>query len=357
MNTKQAGIYSITSKVNGKRYVGSAARICDRWKWHLRDLRANKHHSPYLQNHYNKYGENDLVFTVLEVVERGELTLQDFKQLLLDREQVYLDNWNECQFNCLPTAGSNLGYKFKGGKYYKFENNLYRTSYTVQGKQLNFSYHYTEEEAIKEVEYLKTLTDEELLEYKEECLAKPPRDGRADKHYDLQKASNMFRVRFNSIHFNLHHTEEEAIKEVEYLKTLTNDELLKYKEECLAKPKRRKKTAKYYTYFKRDQCYRTFYIVSGKCLRFNSHSLEEEAIKEVEYLKTLSNEELIKFEQDCRTKPKTRKQGKNYNIDKYTGRFRVEMYVNGKNKYFGSYLTEQEAIDRVKQVRKELGIE
>jgi hypothetical protein len=35
MNSKQAGIYSITSKVNGKRYVGSAVRICSRLSKHL----------------------------------------------------------------------------------------------------------------------------------------------------------------------------------------------------------------------------------------------------------------------------------------------------------------------------------
>ena len=356
MNTKQAGIYSITSKINGKRYVGSASRFCIRWGIHISNLRKNKHHSQHLQNHFNKYGEDDLVFSILEVVERGELSLNDFKQLLLDKEQTYLNNWNECHFNCLKTAGSNLGYKKEGSKYYKFENNLYRTSYNVQGKQLKFNYHYTEAEATKEVEYLKTLTDNELLKYKQECLAKPQRESRGAVHYDLNKASNMFRVRFNGIHFSLHYTEEEAIKEVEYLKTLTDDELLKYKEECLARPYKPRKDAKYYTYNRKDQLYKTFYNVSGKLLKFNSHCLEEEAIKEVEYLKTLTNEELIKFEQECRANPKTRKQGKNYNVDKYTGRFRVEIYTNGKNKYYGSYLTEQEAIDRVIEVRKELGI-
>jgi group I intron endonuclease len=356
MNSKQAGIYLIISKVNGKRYVGSASRFCIRWGIHLNELRCNKHHSPHLQNHYNKYGEDDLVFSILEVVERGELSSQDFKQLLLDREQTYLNNWKECHFNTHKVAGSSLGYKKEGSKYYKFENNLYRTYYNVQGKQLNFRYHYTEEEAIKEVEYLKTLTDNELLKYKQECLVKPQRESRGAVHYDLHKASNMFRVRFNNIYFNLHHTEEEAIKEVEYLKTLTNDELLKYKEECLSRPCKPRKDAKYYTYNKKDQLYRTFYTVSGKFLNFNPHHTEEEAIKEVEYLKTLTNEELIKFEQECRAKPKTRKQGKNYNVDKCSGKFRVEIYTNGRNKYYGSYLTEQEAIDRVIEVRKELGI-
>jgi hypothetical protein len=34
----------------------------------------------------------------------------------------------------------------------------------------------------------------------------------------------------------------------------------------------------------------------------------------------------------------------------------VKFMINNKNKHFGSFLTEQEAIDRVIEVKKELGI-
>jgi group I intron endonuclease len=220
MNTKQAGIYLITSKINGKRYIGSSVRICNRWKVHISNLRLNKHPNQHLQRHFNKYGEQDLIFTVLEVIERGELSLNDFKQLLLDREQAYLDNWNECQFNCLPTAGSSLGVKRKGAKYYIYNkrDNNYATHYSVAGKHTKFSCHYTEEEAIKEVEYLKTLTEDELIKYKEECLARPYKQHRGTKNYYFHKQSGRYIVKFyingKNKHFGSYETEQEAIDRV-----------------------------------------------------------------------------------------------------------------------------------------------
>jgi len=218
MNSKSAGIYLIISKVNGKRYIGSSVRICKRWNDHLYDLRANKHHSQHLQNHYNKYGEDDLVFSILEVVDRGELSLSEFKQLLLSREQTYLDNWDECQFNCLPVAGSQLGFKQEGAKYYTYSKNTYLTFYSVLGKHMQFNRHYTEEEAIKEVEYLKTLTDAELLEYKQRCLAKSRRPKRDAKNYCFSKQSGKYMVKFminnKNKHFGSFLTEQEAIDRV-----------------------------------------------------------------------------------------------------------------------------------------------
>lgn len=232
MNSRNSGIYSITSKVNGKRYIGSSIRICDRWKEHLSKLRTNKHHSPMLQNHFNKYGEQDLLFAVVEIVERGELSLQDFKQLLLSKEQSYLDRWNECPFNCCPTAGSLLGYKHQGAKYYSFNktSNIYITYYSVVGKDTPFGSHYTEEEAIKEVEYLKTLTDDELLTYKQECLERPKNPRRPNKpdknakNYHFHKSLGKYRVRFKingkDRCYGTYATEQEAIDRVIEVKQL-----------------------------------------------------------------------------------------------------------------------------------------
>lgn len=82
--SKDGGIYQITNKINGRRYVGSTYRFDGRWKTHLRELRRNKHCNPFLQNDFNKCGEEAFVFEVIEVV-GGE------KKERQDREQYYLD--------------------------------------------------------------------------------------------------------------------------------------------------------------------------------------------------------------------------------------------------------------------------
>jgi hypothetical protein len=72
----QTGVYTITSKLNGKIYVGSTANTYSRfgtdcgfqarWTSHVSDLRLNKHHNKHLQNHVNKYSINDLKFEILD---------------------------------------------------------------------------------------------------------------------------------------------------------------------------------------------------------------------------------------------------------------------------------------------------
>jgi group I intron endonuclease len=63
-----SGIYSIENSINGKSYIGSSINIKRRWYRHLSMLRKNVHDNHYLQNAYNKYGEQSFKFKVLELV-------------------------------------------------------------------------------------------------------------------------------------------------------------------------------------------------------------------------------------------------------------------------------------------------
>jgi group I intron endonuclease len=107
---KIIGVYQIWSKTHTDRcYVGSAVNINNRWNRHKSDLnKNNKHHSPQLQRHYDKYGIDDLVF---EVIESGEYFN---KNHLLSREQMWMNRFHYKNieipyFNCNLIAGSQLG--------------------------------------------------------------------------------------------------------------------------------------------------------------------------------------------------------------------------------------------------------
>jgi group I intron endonuclease len=96
-------IYRIISEKTGFYYIGSTKDYKKRIKDHKKRLKANKHHSPILQNYWNKYGENDITFSVLCLV--------DNPKKLIDIEQEYLDTYNP-KLNILKKAGNTLGYKF-----------------------------------------------------------------------------------------------------------------------------------------------------------------------------------------------------------------------------------------------------
>ena len=96
------GIYQIQSILKPDRiYIGSSHCIEDRKAIHLCRLRLNKHHSIRLQAHYNKYGESDLVFSIVEVCN---------KNFILKREQSYIDKLRPW-FNICLIAGNTIGRK------------------------------------------------------------------------------------------------------------------------------------------------------------------------------------------------------------------------------------------------------
>ena len=77
----------------------------DRRDVHLSRLRNNKHHSIYLQNAFNKYGESIFIFSILEEVSNPKLLIQ--------KEQFHLDALKcydrEYGYNICKVAGSQLG--------------------------------------------------------------------------------------------------------------------------------------------------------------------------------------------------------------------------------------------------------
>lgn len=96
-----SGIYCILQLSTGRHYIGSASCFRKRKHRHLHDLRNGKHNNAKLQRAWNKYGEADFRFDVLERCD---------KSALIEREQFYLDSTRPF-FNILRKAGSAAGYK------------------------------------------------------------------------------------------------------------------------------------------------------------------------------------------------------------------------------------------------------
>lgn len=82
---KICGIYKITNIINNKVYVGQSTDIYTRWTIHKNELNNNRHHNIYLQNSWNKYGEQNFEFDILE------LCTED---LLDEKECHYIDLLN-----------------------------------------------------------------------------------------------------------------------------------------------------------------------------------------------------------------------------------------------------------------------
>lgn len=64
------GVYSITSPSGGV-YIGSAVLVRRRWHQHKITLRGQKHKNPTLQNAWNKYGEEQMTFSLLLIYFNG----------------------------------------------------------------------------------------------------------------------------------------------------------------------------------------------------------------------------------------------------------------------------------------------
>ena len=98
---KGSVIYAIVNKINNKLYIGSAKSFYTRFYRHLSRLKRNEHHSIILQNAWNKYGEENFSFELLEIVSLDEI---------LKREQWYIDFFKP-EYNICKKAGNTLGIK------------------------------------------------------------------------------------------------------------------------------------------------------------------------------------------------------------------------------------------------------
>jgi group I intron endonuclease len=101
----KSGVYIIRNVVNGKVYVGSSIQIRKRWNEHRNQLRKHRHPNPILQKAWNRYGEAQFEFGILEEV--ADVVL------LCAHEQIWIERLKalagQSGYNVAPHAGSTLG--------------------------------------------------------------------------------------------------------------------------------------------------------------------------------------------------------------------------------------------------------
>lgn len=71
------GIYYIKNKINGKYYIGQSKDIYSRWIHHKTDLRNGMHHNNHLQSAWNKYGEDNFEFSIIEECDKHDLNVRE----------------------------------------------------------------------------------------------------------------------------------------------------------------------------------------------------------------------------------------------------------------------------------------
>lgn len=103
------GIYAIVNQINGKMYIGESTHVESRQIQHFSNLRRHVHCNAKLQNAFNKYGEENFVYKILEYCSDEER---------FEKEIEYIAKYNtfENGYNLTPGGdGPNKG-QFTGEK-------------------------------------------------------------------------------------------------------------------------------------------------------------------------------------------------------------------------------------------------
>jgi group I intron endonuclease len=93
------GVYRIVNTANGDAYYGSSKDVDKRLIRHRNELQNNKHHNSHLQRAWDKYGNENFTFELVE-----ECTFD----LLLQTEQHYLDKNPAYNIGLKASGGDNL---------------------------------------------------------------------------------------------------------------------------------------------------------------------------------------------------------------------------------------------------------
>lgn len=188
------GIYKIENKINKKVYIGQAINIKRRWTIHKKDLNKNNHYNGYLQRAWNKYGEENFSFSIIE--ETNELN---------EREKFWIKSYKsfESKFGYNQTYGGTFGKLSKEARQ-KISDALKGEKHHLYGKKL------PEETRIK---ISKTMSGENNpfsgRKHTKEAIKKMSEKKKGKNHPRYGKpVSAETRKKLSEIHKGIKHTDE-----------------------------------------------------------------------------------------------------------------------------------------------------
>lgn len=136
------GIYCIENLINGKKYIGQSNNIYKRWKSHIKELNNNCHCNNYFQKAWNKYGEDNFYFNVLENCKENELN---------EKEIYYISKYSTYKsgYNLTLGGGGRRGYHLTDKQKEAIKNGRHDFKHSEETKRY-----------ISEIQIGRKLTDE-----------------------------------------------------------------------------------------------------------------------------------------------------------------------------------------------------
>ncbi len=166
-----SGIYQVRNLVNNKRYIGLTECFRVRKTSHFTRLRKNIHINPKLQNAYNKYGEQNFIFEIIEECENNKLE---------EREVfwVYFHDSLKNGYNCKEPG-------IRGGsvaKKYKWLNLKSRETFLLSVPEISKKtglpptgfLHVTRKESLFYRDWTLDGLEQDLIRYREDKIKKYP---------------------------------------------------------------------------------------------------------------------------------------------------------------------------------------
>jgi group I intron endonuclease len=99
---QEMGIYQIKNKINGKLLIGNAKNLKGILNSNKFQLKTGRHSNQELQQDYNKYGEANFDFEILDYLKPKEDQNYDYTEDLNILEDMWLDKlqpYNEKGYN------------------------------------------------------------------------------------------------------------------------------------------------------------------------------------------------------------------------------------------------------------------